>query len=106
MMNIIDYLVGNTDRHRGNWGFWIDNATNLPLKLHPLMDLNKSFLGYENIEGARCLTTDTPMNQLDAAMIGVRSVGLNQIREVKREWFDDRSEWEMFSRRLGVLKKL
>lgn len=106
MMNIIDYLVGNTDRHWGNWGFWIDNATNLPLKLHPLMDLNKSFLGYENIEGARCLTTDTPMNQLDAAMIGVRSVGLNQIREVKREWFDDRSEWEMFSRRLGVLKKL
>ena len=73
---------------------------------HPLMDLNKSFLGYENIEGARCLTTDTPMNQLDAAMIGVRSVGLNQISEVKREWFDDRSEWEMFSRRLGVLKKL
>ena len=106
MMNIIDYLIGNTDRHRGNWGFWIDNATNLPLKLHPLMDLNKSFLGYGNIEGARCLTTDTPMNQLDAAMIGVRSVGLNQIREVKREWFDDRSEWEMFSRRLGVLKKL
>ena len=44
--------------------------------------------------------------QLDEAMIGVRSVGLNQIREVKREWFDDRSEWEMFSRRLGVLKKL
>ena len=39
-------------------------------------------------------------------MIGVKSVGLNQIREVKREWFDDRSKWEMFSRRLGVLKKL
>ena len=106
MMNIIDYLVGNTDRHRGNWGFWIDNATNLPLKLHPPDGSQQVFSGYENIEGARCLTTGTPMNQLDAAMIGVRSVGLNQIREVKREWFDDRSEWEMFSRRLGVLRKL
>ena len=25
MMNIIDYLIGNTDRHWGNWGFLVDN---------------------------------------------------------------------------------
>ena len=27
MMNILDYLVGNTDRHWGNWGFLVDNET-------------------------------------------------------------------------------
>ena len=27
MMNILDYLVGNTDRHWGNWGFLVDNRT-------------------------------------------------------------------------------
>ena len=25
MMNIIDYLTGNTDRHWGNWGVLVDN---------------------------------------------------------------------------------
>ena len=30
MMNILDYLIGNTDRHWGNWGFWLDNRTNQP----------------------------------------------------------------------------
>ena len=105
MMNIIDYLIGNTDRHWGNWGFWIDNSTNLPLKLHPLMDFNKAFLDYEKIEGARCLTADFPMNQLEAAAIGVRSIGLNQIREVERDWFCNQAEWEMFSRRLELLKQ-
>lgn len=28
MMNIVDYLIGNTDRHWGNWGFYTDNSTN------------------------------------------------------------------------------
>ena len=27
-MNIIDYLVGNTDRHPENWGLLVDNKTN------------------------------------------------------------------------------
>ena len=31
MMNIIDYLVGNTDRPWGNWGLFVDNETNLPV---------------------------------------------------------------------------
>lgn len=40
MMNILDYLTGNTDRHWGNWGFLIDNQTNTPISLPPLMDFN------------------------------------------------------------------
>ena len=63
MMNVIDYLIGNTDRHWGNWGFFVDNKTNKVLKLHPLMDYNKAFLSYDKISGARCQTSDTPLSQ-------------------------------------------
>ena len=105
MMNIIDYLIGNTDRHWGNWGFLIDNRTNLPEKLHPLMDFNKAFLAYDTLEGARCMTTDSPMSQMEAALQGARAVGLNQTCEIKKEWFLKETDREMFFRRLQKLQK-
>lgn len=49
MMNIVDYLVGNTERHWGNWGFWVDNSNNKLGKLHPLMDFNRSFRSYDTL---------------------------------------------------------
>lgn len=105
MMNIIDYLIGNTDRHWGNWGFWIDNRTNLPVRLYPLMDFNKSFLAYDKVEGGRCLTTDKLISQLEAARIGVSEVGLNRICEIQREWFETAAQWEMFRTRLRELER-
>ena len=104
MMNIVDYLVGNTDRHWGNWGFLIDNRTNRPIRLHPLMDFNKSFLAYDTTDGAGCLTADTHMSQKEAAVLAVKAVGLNQKADVLEEWFPDPAVWEMFSQRLEVLK--
>ena len=104
MMNLVDYLVGNTDRHWGNWGFLIDNRTNLPIRLHPLMDFNKSFLAYDTLEGARCLTTESSMSQMDAAILAVRAVGLNQRNEIDPAWFSDDNVFRMFSRRLQVLR--
>jgi hypothetical protein len=105
MMNLIDYLVGNTDRHWGNWGFLVDNRTNRLGKLHPLMDFNKAFLAYESIEGARCLTNAKKQSQLDAAIEAVRQVGLNQTAEIEASWFPN-PEWrEMFFRRLAAVKK-
>ena len=51
MMNIIDYLIGNTDRHWGNWGFWVINAENRLGALHPLMDFNQAFQSYNTLDG-------------------------------------------------------
>ena len=99
-----DYLVGNTDRHWGNWGFAVDNDTNLPTGLYPLMDFNKSFLGYDTPEGGRCLTTEGHISQREAALRGVRAVGLGQLAEVRKAWFPDERTWEMFSCRLEALK--
>ena len=106
MMNIVDYLIGNTDRHWGNWGFLIDHDTNQPVKLHPLMDFNKSFLAYDTMEGTLCLTTSSQMSQKEAALVGARAVGLNQNAEISRGWFADEARWEMFNKRLEILKNL
>ena len=77
MMNIIDYLVGNTDRHLRNWGFRVSNGSHTPGKLFPLMDFNRSFRGYDSPEGSACMTTKEPMSQKEAAVRGVRAIGLN-----------------------------
>ena len=104
MMNIIDYLVGNTDRHWGNWGFLVDHATNRLTQLHPLMDFNKAFQAYDTLEGALCQTVSRAVSQKNAALEGVRKIGLNQIEEVKKDWFWDEGIWNMFCRRLETLR--
>ena len=105
MMNILDYLVGNTDRHWGNWGLWVDNSTNEPVGLHPVMDFNQVFRAYDTLEGAVCQTAlPGRMSQREAALEAVEKAGLNQIKEIDRRWFDGRErEYNMFCARLEVL---
>jgi hypothetical protein len=45
------------------------------------------------------------MSQKEAAILGVKSVGLNQIQDIQRDWFYDDAEWNMFSRRMDILKQ-
>ena len=106
MMNIIDYLIGNTDRHWGNWGFFVDNKTNKVLKLYPLMDYNKAFLSYDKISGARCQTSEKPLSQQQAAEEVAQKIGLNQIKEVDPAWFTDENIKKMFFQRLDFLKSI
>ena len=106
MMNLLDYLIGNTDRHWGNWGFLIDNETNKPVSLHPLMDFNQAFQSYETLEGANC-QTEFPriLTQKEAALEAVEKVGWNQIAEIQEEWFQDREkEYEMLMNRMKILQ--
>lgn len=106
MMNILDYLVGNTDRHWGNWGFLVDNETTRPVSLHPLMDFNQAFRSYDTVEGANCQTMlPERMTQMEAAVYAVKQIGLNQAAEIRKEWFEGRErEYGMLMRRLEVLK--
>ena len=114
MMNILDYLTGNTDRHWGNWGFWVDNQDNRLGKLHPLMDFNQSFHAYDTLEGARCLTAEGHLSQREAAVQGVQAVGLNQIHALPEDLsslfgtvnqlFQSRLD-KMFMKRLQILKE-
>ena len=104
MMNIIDYLTGNSDRHWGNWGFFVDNSNNSLLKLYPLMDFNKAFTSYDTIEGGKCQTVSHFISQKDAAIAAVKEIGLNQKSEVSEKWFDNTTYYEMFKNRLEILK--
>lgn len=107
MMNIIDYLIGNTDRHWGNWGVLVNNSNNKPLCLHKLMDFNQAFHAYDSIEGANCQTLFRKhMSQMEAAVLSVKKVGLNQKRDVEQKWFGGFWQYyDMFEKRLEVLKE-
>lgn len=107
MMNIVDYLVGNTDRHWGNWG-GVNNANNKPVSLHPLMDFNKTFNAYDNVDGSNCQTCfGKRVSQKDAALEAVGEIGLNQIKEIDYNWFEYFPEYvEMFKKRLEILNGL
>ena len=108
MMNIIDYLIGNTDRHWGNWGVLVCNSNNKPVRLHDLMDFNQAFNSYENMEGSNCQTMfGKHMNQKEAAIRSVAKIGLNQIKEVNKEIFNELPQfYEMFCKRLELLKSI
>ena len=117
MMNIIDYLVGNTDRHWENWGFWVNNSNNKLEKLHPLMDFNHAFRSYDALDGAKCLTMKPEKNisQKDAAIMGVQKIGLNQIADLPSDlpaFFRELNNQIrmradiMFSRRLELLRTI
>ena len=106
-MNILDYLVGNTDRHQENWGFLIDNTTNQPISLYPIMDFNMSFQTYDKLDGANCLTVgERKLSQREAAIEAVKAIGLRQIRDVDLNIFEGMDqERDMFQLRLAELKK-
>ena len=108
MMNLLDYLVGNTDRHWGNWGFLVDNRTNQPVCLHPLMNFNQSFHAYESLKGANCQTVfPRILTQREAAAEAVKRRGLPKYMEISESWFEGwEAEYEMFRRRLQILEHI
>ena len=105
MMNIVDYLIGNTDRHWGNWGVLVNNSTNQPLRLHDLMDFNQAFNAYDTMDGSNCLTGfGVKMTQREAALQAVEKIGLNQICAVDSSIFERLPQFEeMFRKRLALL---
>lgn len=106
MMNIVDYLVGNTDRHWGNWGVLVDNSTNKARCLHKLMDFNQAFHAYDSLEGANCQTVFCRgITQKEAAIQAVKRIGLNQVQEVDKGLFETLPQYyDMFVERLELLK--
>ena len=108
-MNILDYLVGNIDRHPENWGFLVDNRINECVSLYPIMDFNQSFGSYDTLDGAGCQTVyPERKTQREAAVEAVKAVGFagHQMKEITGDFFADAPEWkEMFFRRYEELKK-
>ncbi len=108
MMNIADYLVGNTDRHWGNWGVLVSNANNKPVCIHKLMDFNQAFHAYDSLEGANCQSVFCQkMTQKEAAILAVSRIGLNQVCEIPEKIFSSLPQYyDMFMQRLELLKSI
>lgn len=71
LMNLCDFLIGNTDRHWGNWLFLYDD--NINIRYAPLMDFNHAF---EATEATACLpygyVYNQTISQYEAALIALK----------------------------------
>lgn len=105
MMNILDYLVGNTDRHWENWGVLVDTKTNKPIRLYDLMDFNQAFCSYDTIDGSNSLI-ERSKTQKQTAIEAVKAIGLNQIKTIDKTMFVGKEQlFDMFEQRLNILKE-
>lgn len=88
-MLVVDYILANTDRHPGNWGFFVDNNTNMIVKLHPLYDHNSSFDETFNDNYGSIVIPGKSM--LDAAKMAKDQahIDLSPLLEIGRKEFDE-----------------
>jgi hypothetical protein len=94
-MLLLDGLIGNTDRHLGNWGILIDANTNQLMGFHPLFDHNCA------------INPNVPMNLPhpslnDETIIGAAKVAYLQLEELHDKlndlaaWYNLKSTTELF----------
>ena len=81
LMNLSDYLIGNIDRHCGNWGFLLSDTGSIHPA--PLMDFNRAF---EAIDDTMCLPEillKSDKTQLQAAREAVDYLYMHQPEMLK-----------------------
>ncbi|WP_310603293.1 HipA family kinase [Anaerosporobacter sp.] len=102
-MNIIDYLIGNSDRHLSNWGLYRDNYNGSFTKLHPLFDHNRAFdrSALANEDGGNCLpeSLHQKCSQKDAALSAMKHITLTQTKPIMRELFFESDLYDIFMHR-------
>ena len=88
IMNVIDYIVANTDRHGGNWGLYIDNETNRILRPHPLYDHNCSFDCTMNDEYKSVVLPGITMKELAEESQKIVKLDLDVIESIDKARFE------------------
>lgn len=83
-MQVSDYLLNNSDRHEGNWGFFVDNNTGEILRLHPLLDHDQAFSDSKVLYSQ---TSEKKKTLLEAAASAMENseLDLQQLSENLRE---------------------
>lgn len=71
-MNVVDYILGNSDRHDCNWGFFVDNNSDKLLGLYPLMDHDHAFSN----ENLIAQTSEHNISLKQLAIIGIKRSNL------------------------------
>ena len=87
-MFVFDYLIMNSDRHYGNFGFLVDNSTNWICGFAPLFDHGASLLAYADDNDLRnlaeYLSSLHPVAFSDFLTMAKRLLGPNQKAKVRR----------------------
>lgn len=99
-MILADYILGNSDRHIGNWGFLYNADTMNIIGLHPLMDHDRAFSNKE-------LTTQTLEHDRlmkDAVKeLPLNEAVLNKINELMRPAGLTDVEWDGVKTRTEII---
>lgn len=117
-MNVMTYLIGNSDNHDGNWGFFRDNETGKLISLHPLFDFNCAFDNYNLPDGGSCIPEnithyeegddfgfpfEVTISLREAALEGIKHIDLKQLAPVTSDMFLSMDDFRVFQHRCSEL---
>lgn len=108
-MCIVDYMVSNSERHSGNWGFYMSSDTGSLLCCHPLFDHNNAFDkgDMEALDGGPSKVFKGK-NKREAANMAIKRCKFECIAPVTRDMFPGKEEYESFMKRaceLGLYRR-
>lgn len=101
-MAVVDYIIGNLDRHADNWGFYIDNSDGQILKPHPLFDHNLAFA--EKANDSVMYSPANKFKMLDLAENGMKEykIDIEKINDFSIErFYDVGSSYDIIKRRIN-----
>ena len=103
-MCIVDYLIANTDRHSGNWGFFVENSSNRIVGLHPLFDHNNSFDESFTDNYHSVIFPKYTMREVALEAQQERKLNLRPLLDFPRERFEEvMADYDNFRQRLELL---
>lgn len=102
-MQIADYILNNSDRHVGNWGFYFDINENRFGKMYPLMDHDHAF----DEEKVILSQTWEGKTLFEAAKIAQerRNLPIQKLLEIEKPQYLTDQEWERVKERVIALLK-
>ncbi|MDR0949335.1 MAG: hypothetical protein LBM69_07465 [Lachnospiraceae bacterium] len=101
-MNVVDYLVENSDRHGQNWGFYMSNKTGDLTKLHPLYDHNNAFDSewLHHTDGGPSLMYQG-RSKLEVARNSIRKCDIQLKGRIRRAEFIKEEHLQIFCERMA-----
>jgi hypothetical protein len=102
-MIVIDYLIGNSDRHALNWGFYQNMNDGKILGLHPLYDHNNAFDSDALEDDDYMSLVEDGKTMKEAAMYWIKYSNLKLVKHVSPSIFPDRKSYTVFRNRCKQL---
>ena len=97
-MQVADYILGNEDRHGGNFGFFMDNQNGKLLGLYPLMDHDHAFSDEEAIPSQTSERNETLRQAAQEAITHV-NLDFDKVTEMERPEDLEEGQWKAVLKR-------